>query len=63
MYVYIVVDFLVLTVFKLWLIVSLVCSVAQVVFEAKVGVDSYGDIALDDIILEDGPCDTPSKCK
>ena len=35
----------------------------QVVFEAKVGVDSYGDIALDDIILEDGPCDTPSEYK
>ena len=57
------VDFSVLTVFKLWLILSLVCFVTQVVFEAKVGVDSYGDIALDDIILEDGPCDTPSKYK
>ena len=33
----------------------------QAIFEAKVGLNNYGDIALDDIILEDGPCQTPSK--
>ena len=37
------------------------CLHYQVIFEAKVGFYNYGDIALDDIILEDGPCQTPSK--
>ncbi|XP_072014819.1 MAM and LDL-receptor class A domain-containing protein 2-like [Amphiura filiformis] len=33
-----------------------------VVFEAKVGSNSYGDIALDDIVLYDGDCQTPTFC-